>query len=293
MRIYRNKGFKIDKLLRTRVIRMTGIQIPLVGIIVLFQALKCDEELLTILSMSRPKLKKNRVMYKVKRFSYISQREYGNAANKAKKNAWVNNQLRFDPRSVNPNSKIGKGLTGGYESKSDTVNHLKSRFQKDIANDIKAGEFTSSDIKSGKVSYSGTGVNELRETRDNLKGTRVQGVHDIASTNINERINSRANGGVTGKQSYTYRQRNIAKENIENRAPKPAQQPKPTSTTTPTAPKPSSTPNTKPNPTNKGLGLGGKVKSIWNSGAKGKAGLIAAGTALAAGTAYGVKKMID
>ena len=85
MRIYRNKGFKIDKLLRTRVIRMTGIQIPLVGIIVLFQALKCDEELLTILSMSRPKLKKNRVMYKVKRFSYISQREYGNAANKAKK----------------------------------------------------------------------------------------------------------------------------------------------------------------------------------------------------------------
>jgi hypothetical protein len=232
-------------------------------------------------------------MYKVKRFSYISQREYGNAANKAKKNAWVNNQLRFDPRSVNPNSKIGKGLTGGYESKSDTVNHLKSRFQKDIANDIKAGEFTSSDIKSGKVSYSGTGVNELRETRDNLKGTRVQGVHDIASTNINERINSRANGGVTGKQSYTYRQRNIAKENIENRAPKPAQQPKTTSTTTPTAPKPSSTPNTKPNPTNKGLGLGGKVKSIWNSGAKGRAGLIAAGTALAAGTAYGVKKMID
>jgi hypothetical protein len=41
------------------------------------------------------------------------------------------------------------------------------------------------------------------------------------------------------------------------------------------------------------LGLGGKVKSIWNSGAKGRAGLIAAGTALAAGTAYGVKKMID
>ena len=85
----------------------------------------------------------------------------------------------------------------------------------------------------------------------------------------------------------------MLKKNIENRAPKPAQQPKPTSTTTPTAPKPSSTPNTKPNPTNKGLGLGGKVKSIWNSGAKGKAGLIAAGTALAAGTAYGVKKMID
>lgn len=58
MRIYRNKGFKIDKISRTRVIRMTGIQIPLVGIIVLFQALKCDEELLTILSMSNSKLKK-------------------------------------------------------------------------------------------------------------------------------------------------------------------------------------------------------------------------------------------
>jgi hypothetical protein len=58
MRIYRNKGFKIDKLLRTRVIRVIGIQIPLIGIIVLFQALKCDEELLTTLSISNPKLKK-------------------------------------------------------------------------------------------------------------------------------------------------------------------------------------------------------------------------------------------
>ena len=229
-------------------------------------------------------------MYKVKRFSvFYNQKEYGNKQNKALKNAWVNNQTVFD--RIYRGTKVGIGLAGGYESKANTVNRLKDRFQKEVVSDIRSGELGKGDIKSGKAYYTSTGIDELRNARKNLNQTKVQGVHDAASTNINERINSRANGGVTGKSSYTYKQRDAARQNMASKStPKPPTTPVATQTPTP---KSSPTPQSNVNNPNKSRGLLDKGRNLWSkSGKLGKAGIVTAGLATIGAGAYGVNKMM-
>lgn len=176
-------------------------------------------------------------MYRIKRFSSHIEKKFGEVKrnNKALKNNWVNNQITPDNMSTlaSSDTKVGKLF---QQDKAGTINSQKQKFQKDIISELKSGELSRNEIPT----YSSRGgIDDLRKTRSRLSNTKVQGTHDMAFQDINSRINSRANGGMTGASSYTYEQRKEAQRRLKD---KNAQ--RTTSTTTSSKNFPVSTSNT-------------------------------------------------
>lgn len=216
-------------------------------------------------------------MYKVKRFSLI-QKEFGNKENKMLKRSWENKNLTL-PEGWNPESKSAKRV---IQNPNEGWNYLKQRAQNTIKTDLASGEITRDDLVHNTYDDARGAVQKFRKNNASIW---TQGNYDVAGNTVNDRINSRANGGVTDRYSYTDAQRAEARRRIAERKAKEAAEKAKSSIPNPVTPTPKPSVPTTPSPTTPKPKVG-KFKL-------GKGGKIALGTAAAAAAIYGTKKAYD